>query len=111
MTQKIHPTRRTPESEQALHTEVIAADRPVTTTTGRQDEPADVRSPDEMPEPDEMPDETEPGEYEPDDLWKATRSRPVSETTARRGETVDGLDDTEEAVRREAEDRKLPDSD
>jgi len=63
------------------------ADRP----TGRQPDPADTRAPEDA---------------DPDDLYKAIRSRPQSAVTDQTDdETEDGLDPTEEAVRRAAEDR------
>jgi len=73
------------------------------TPTGRQAEPADERAPDDIPLADEDQGDYRPGEAEPDDTWKAVRTRPRSEVTDRTGETGDGLDDTEEAVRRAAE--------
>lgn len=71
--------------------EVIPADEPALDgPTGRQGGAEDVTE--------EGPDE---------ELSVDVGAQPMSEITARREETEDGLDDTEEAVRREAEDRPL----
>lgn len=83
--------------------EVAFQDRPASSPTGRQREPADTRSPDEMPSEDVDADNLRPGEMQPDELWKSTRTTPASAESEDTGETVDGLDETDEAVRREAE--------
>lgn len=77
-------------------------DRP----TGRQAEPLDERAPDELPTYDS---EAEAGnaivsEAEPDDEWKAAHHHgKVNQDNYHPGETRDGLDANEEALRRAAE--------
>lgn len=102
---RVRPILRNRNHEFAREGEVPFADRAAATPTGRQREPADLRSPDELPLDDGEAGEAQPGGLEPDDLWKSTRDRPASERTFDRGETADGLDATGEAVRRQAEDR------
>lgn len=104
---RVRPTLRNRNHEFAREGEVPFADRAAATPTGRQREPADLRSPDELPLDDDEAGESKPGEMEPDEQWKSTRDRPVSERTFDRGETADGLDPTEAAVRRQAEDHPV----
>lgn len=104
---RVRPTLRDRNHEFAREGEVPFSDRTAASPTGRQREPADLRSPDELPLDDDEAGEAQPGEMEPDERWKSTRTRPVSERTFDRGETTDGLDETEEAVRRQAEDHPL----
>ncbi len=104
---RVRPTQRNQNHEFAREGEVPFADHTAATPTGRQREPAVLRSPDELPLDDGAAGEAQPGEMEPDEQWKSTRDRPVSERTFDRGETADGLDPTEEAVRRQAEDRPI----